>query len=157
MINKKIPNFKSTTIDVSRCSKKELKRKFSDLDSINQLVVVNDPDKVSWVVSPLSRSANDVLKIPEPLIELPKLRSGYNSLTTIIIHGLGLKHFPKGLNKMIALEHLDLSRNNLDLRQKITVLKSINNLKRISIIGNQYDSTEVKAWQADNPQIIIDY
>jgi hypothetical protein len=47
--------------------------------------------------------------------------------------------------------------NKLDITNEISKLKSLPNLKVLSIVGNRIDSTGIEKWQKEKPELEIYY
>jgi Leucine-rich repeat (LRR) protein len=68
----------------------------------------------------------DMINLPEWILNLSKLRS-------LFVHGTNLKTLPRDWQKMLKLEHIDLSQNQIE---DFTFLSTVANLERTGTHGN---------------------
>ena len=123
------------------------------LKSVEELTISLD-SVMGWTIyPPASAMANMVDRPPHKNIpdELTKLKS----LKKLNISGLNIRTLPENFTELKNLEYLNLSMNKLDLKNEISKLRSLPNLKVLSISGNRIDSIQIENWKSQNPKIDI--
>ncbi|WP_027077959.1 leucine-rich repeat domain-containing protein [Maribacter antarcticus] len=123
------------------------------LKSVEELIISQD-SVMGWTIYPPANAMEKMVDMP-PYKTIPDELTELKSLKKLNISGLRIRTLPPNFGQLKNLEYLDISMNKLDIKKEITKLKSLPNLKGLSIVGNRIDSTEIAKWNDDNSEIEI--
>ena len=90
-----------------------------------------------------------------PFKEIPDELTQLKYLKKLNLPGLKIKSVPANFTELKNLEYLDISMNKLDIAKELPTLRSLPNLKVLSILGNRIDSIKINYWKVQNPEIEI--
>jgi hypothetical protein len=106
---------------------------------------------MGWTIYLPSSAIEKMVDMP-PYKTIPDELTELKSLKKLNLSKLRVKALPTDFGH---LKNLDLSMNKLDIKKEIIKLKSLPNLKVLSIVGNRIESTEIMTWNNDNSEIEI--
>lgn len=120
-----------------------------EIGEYKELKVLQVVCRDGWTVNPPLSSLGDGNKVFEPEMRigfLPESVMKLKKLKVLSISQVGLKTLPNDVYKLEELEYLDLSDNAMTIKDELTKIEKLKNLKRVIIIGNYYELSEIEKW-----------
>ncbi|WP_271784722.1 hypothetical protein [Aquimarina algiphila] len=150
---KKLENDKVVFIGLDKYGLDSIPPEIGKLKNVEELIIAQD-SLMGWSIYPPASAMSQMVDL-SPHKTLPDELTELNSLKKLNISGLNIRTLPTDFGHLKNLEYLNISMNKLDINNEISKLKSLPNLKVLTIVGNRIDSTQIKQWRNDNPNINI--
>ena len=152
-IFKDLENDKVVFIRLAKYGLDSIPPDIAKLKKVEELTISLDSSD-GWTIYPPASAIVQMVDKP-PFYQLPKQLTQLKDLKKLNLSGLKIKSLPINFTELIKLEYLDLSMNKLDIKKELPKLKSLPNLKILSIMGNKIDTTLIKRWQGQNPKVEV--
>lgn len=92
-----------------------------------------------------------------PFHLLPPSITELENLQELAISKLNIHTLPENFGNLRNLRYLDISFNKLNISQELPKLKSLPNLKKLLLFGNEVDTVELNNWKTENPELVVNF
>ena len=150
---KELENKKVVFIGLAKYGLGSIPPEIGQLKAVEEVTISMD-SIMGWTIYPPPSAMAKMVdqpphkKIPDELTEL-------KSLKKLNISGLNLRTLPENFSELKNLQYINLSMNKLDLKNELSKLRALPNLKVLLIGGNRIDSIQIENWKNDNLKIDI--
>lgn len=130
---KELENDKVVFIGLDKYGLDSIPSEIGKLKNVEELIIAQD-SVMGWTIYPPASVMAQMVDLP-PYRTIPDELMELKSLKKLTLSGLKIRTLPADIDKLKNLEYLDLSMNKLDIKNEILKLKSLPNLKVLSIGG----------------------
>ncbi|MEM8940107.1 MAG: hypothetical protein AAGC64_12245 [Bacteroidota bacterium] len=146
----------SVTIILSELQSNEIPNSIWDSVHIKKLTIRKNRLTSTWKTYP-PLSWYETRELAPPFWELPNEIGSLKNLEYLYLVDLDINSLPETIAGLQKIKILNLSLNKLTLHNELEKFKQLKNLKDLKIMGNHYDSLEMKKFKKDFQHIDIKY